>query len=163
MTFRQLGLPACVRVCRPVSRSVWSCWYTMSRATCTPMPCTSLLPFLTLLSLNIVIYRRLKLAKKVSARLHSSQPHQQSATERTNLSSSTILLCTVATFLVCHSPRLLLSVYEAFMIPSILNCQAKLKVLLAREQLTHCSFDKYCRASLRYGICTRWPVSSCCK
>ena len=97
-------------------------WYT----TWTWVTCTSLLPFLTLLSLNIVIYRRLKLAKKVSARLHSSQPHQQSATERTNLSSSTILLCTVATFLVCHSPRLLLSVYEAFMIPSILNCQAKL-------------------------------------
>ena len=30
---------------------------------------------------------------------------QSCPAEKTNLSSSAILLCTVATFLVCHSPR----------------------------------------------------------
>ena len=101
-------------------------WYT----TWTWVTSTSLLPFLTLLSLNIIIYRKLKEHKAVAARLNSSQTQAQaqSVTEKTNLSSSTILLCTVTTFLVCHSPRLLLSVYEAVMITSILNCQAKLKV-----------------------------------
>ena len=98
-------------------------WYT----TWTWVTSTSLLPFLTLLSLNIIIYRKLKEHKAIAAQ---GRQHAQSAsaTEKTNLSSSTILLCTVTTFLVCHSPRLLLSVYEAFMITSILNCQAKLKV-----------------------------------
>ena len=103
-------------------------WYT----TWTWVTSTSLLPFLTLLSLNIIIYRKLKEHKAIANRLkssHSSQPQQaKSDTEKTNMSSSTILLCTVTTFLVCHSPRLLLSVYEAVMITSILNCQAKLKV-----------------------------------
>ena len=100
-------------------------WYT----TWTWVTSTSLLPFLTLLSLNIIIYRKLKEHKAVAARLNSSQTQAaQSSTEKTNLSSSTILLCTVTTFLVCHSPRLLLSVYEAVMITSILHCQAKNKV-----------------------------------
>ena len=100
-------------------------WYT----TWTWVTSTSLLPFLTLLFLNIIIYRKLKEHKAIAAQ-GSQRQHAQSssATEKTNLSSSTILLCTVTTFLVCHSPRLLLSVYEAVMITSILNCQAKLKV-----------------------------------
>ena len=96
-------------------------WYT----TWTWVTTTSILPFLTLLGLNLIIYRRLKQARavQVSARLQSGQlqsqvrPHtaEQSLTltsalqscpaEKTNLSSSSILLCTVATFLVCHSPR----------------------------------------------------------
>ena len=100
-------------------------WYT----TWTWVTSTSLLPFLTLLFLNIIIYKKLKEHKAIAAQ-GSQRQHAQSssATEKTNLSSSTILLCTVTTFLVCHSPRLLLSVYEAVMITSILNCQAKLKV-----------------------------------
>merc|ERR1712096_2486 len=44
---------------------------------------------------------------------------------KTSLSSTTILLCTVTMFLICHSPRLFLSVYEAAMINSILHCQSK--------------------------------------
>jgi len=101
-------------------------WYT----TWTWVSTTSIIPFLTLLVLNIIIYRKLKEAKAVSARLNASQQNQKSrdaCAEKTNLSSSTILLCTVATFLVCHSPRLMLSVYEAVMITSILHCQSKLK------------------------------------
>ena len=70
-------------------------WYT----TWTWVSLTSLLPFLTLLTLNFTIWRRLGQAQAQSQGL--SQP----TGEKTNLSSSTILLCTVATFLVCHSPR----------------------------------------------------------
>ena len=37
--------------------------------------------------------------------LQMYQKSRDACAEKTNLSSSTILLCTVATFLVCHSPR----------------------------------------------------------
>ena len=48
-------------------------WYT----TWTWVTSTSLLPFLTLLSLNIIIYRKLKEHKAVAARLNSSQTQAQ--------------------------------------------------------------------------------------
>ena len=81
-------------------------WYS----TWTWVSLTSTLPFITLLLLNFSIWRRLSLAQRLVPQ-HSqvqsqSQSQSQSTTgEKTNLSSSIILLCTVATFLVCHSPR----------------------------------------------------------
>ena len=47
-------------------------WYT----TWTWVSTTSIIPFLTLLVLNIIIYRKLKEAKAVSARLNASQQNQ---------------------------------------------------------------------------------------
>ena len=75
-------------------------WYT----TWTWVTLTSILPFITLLLLNFSIWRRLSQAQRLVP-VQSQAQSQQPAGEKTNLSSSTILLCTVATFLVCHSPR----------------------------------------------------------
>ena len=78
-------------------------WYT----TWTWVTITSLIPFFTLLVLNFIIWRRLSAAQRlIPVHSQASQvKHSQSVTDKTNLSSSTILLCTVATFLVCHFPR----------------------------------------------------------
>ena len=80
-------------------------WYT----TWTWVTTTSLLPFITLLVLNLIIWRKLSEAQRLIP-VHSPPPQVKPGqappqSDKNNLSSSTILLCTVTTFLVCHFPR----------------------------------------------------------
>lgn len=98
--------------------------YIMFYTTWTWVSMTSIIPFLILAILNWVIWRRLRAAKETSKMLKTNDKHQDKE-HKTSLSSTTILLCTVTMFLICHSPRLFLSVYEAAMINSILHCQSK--------------------------------------
>jgi len=100
--------------------------YIVFYTTWTWVSMTSIIPFLILAILNWVIWRRLRAARETTKmlKLKSHDTHQDKE-HKTSLSSTTILLCTVTMFLICHSPRLFLSVYEAAMINSILHCQSK--------------------------------------
>jgi len=110
MTAEKIVRPTQLRLSRDyiLYYTTWT-WVTM----------TSLLPFIVLTFLNFAIWRRLNMVKEVTAQATVCQD------KRSGLSSTIILMCTVTMFLVCHLPRLVLSVYEGTMIGAILHCQAK--------------------------------------